>query len=149
MAAWDRMEGESLKQYEAFRVYRDLGSKRSIAATSRLLSCSPSFLSKAKAHWDWDARCKEWDAHLAAVEDEGIVDEKRSMAMRHIAMARAIQDIIWKWLDDTDATELTPRDIQAFLKLSVDIERISIGEPTEHSQHDIGWEELLASLRGR
>ncbi|MDD3494210.1 MAG: hypothetical protein PHZ19_12020 [Candidatus Thermoplasmatota archaeon] len=143
------MEGESLKQYEAFRVYRDLGSRRSVAATARLLSRSPSTLANAKANWNWDSRCREWDAHLAAVEDEGAINEKRDMAARHIALAHAIQDIIWKRLDAMDAGELAPRDIQALLKLSVDIERISMGQPTEHSQHDVGWEELLASLRGR
>jgi len=146
MAAWDRMEGESLRQYEAFRVYRDLGSKRNISTTARLLSCSPSVLTKYKAHWDWDERCREWDNYLAATEDAEIISERRSMAMRHIAIARAIQDIIWKRLDDMDATELTPKDVQLLLKLSVDIERLSSGQYTEHTKCDIGWEEILKCL---
>lgn len=68
---WDRRDGESLPAWEAFIRYRDLGPGRSSDAVGKELGKSGGLCERWSARWEWVARCRAWDAHMAAVEQRG------------------------------------------------------------------------------
>ena len=43
---WERLEGEGVKAYEAFSVYRELGEERSIRAVAKQLNKSTTLIGR-------------------------------------------------------------------------------------------------------
>lgn len=60
---WERIRGESAKAYEAFRRFRDAGSRRSLAGCR-------SIERRWSWRWRWAERAGEWDAERWRRADE-------------------------------------------------------------------------------
>ena len=60
---WERQPGESAQAYEAFAIYRDMGSNRSLGS---LPNSYPRVtrLSSVGAAKKWGERCRAYDNHL-------------------------------------------------------------------------------------
>ena len=61
---WERQPGESAQAFEAFKIYRDLGLKRSNQEVCKQLSKSRQLISRWKATWNWDERVRAYDNAL-------------------------------------------------------------------------------------
>ncbi|MBW4449829.1 MAG: hypothetical protein KME38_24060 [Spirirestis rafaelensis WJT71-NPBG6] len=62
--SWERLESESQKQWDAFRLYRDMGQNRSIARVLVELGLAPSsqrMLERFSSKNNWVQRCREYD----------------------------------------------------------------------------------------
>lgn len=66
--AWERKRGESVKAYEAFRVFLDSGRERSTLATSVKCNCSRQLIVKWAGQHAWHDRAAAHDSYLEAVE---------------------------------------------------------------------------------
>lgn len=69
-AAWERLPTETEKAWEAFQIYRDLGSKRGIAAVQEVMRRTPGYrrqLQTWASQYNWEARGREYDNHLDRV----------------------------------------------------------------------------------
>lgn len=73
--AWDQQPDEPARQYEAFKLYRDLGGSRTVVGAYRVYTGRTEYYGKPKAFLSW-ARVRHWkeraeafDRHLAAELD--------------------------------------------------------------------------------
>lgn len=122
---WDKQSGESGKAFEAFCIYRDLGSKRSLTAVYTKLSKSRQLISRWKQKFDWDKRTAAYDK---AIEDEAQKEAVRSlkdMLERHINISVQLQKKALEALARIKSEELSPREIREFIKLATELERQS------------------------
>ncbi len=85
MVDWERQKGESSKSYAWFKVYRDLGSKRTFPkvlekirkdnkCTSSVENITPTptlnNLGKQSSRWHWKKRCRSYDNYQDRLELE-------------------------------------------------------------------------------
>lgn len=65
---WERQEGESAAQFQAFRKYRDAGDGRTLRATSRQRTGNkknaPGQIGQWSREWSWVERAAAYDKHL-------------------------------------------------------------------------------------
>ena len=73
---WSQLPGESGPAYEAFRVFLELGSGRSVAEVVRRLGKKESLIWRWVTRHDWRHRAWLWDAKQAG-EDEAAVRQHR------------------------------------------------------------------------
>jgi hypothetical protein len=75
---WDRFPGETSRQFEAFKVYRDMGPSRSLDAACAQAAGRrrergkrvTGTWGKWSSTWSWPDRAKAYDIHLEAVQQE-------------------------------------------------------------------------------
>lgn len=120
---WERQKGESAQAFEAFSLYLDLGTERSIRAVSQKLGKSKTLIDRWSRTNNWVERCRAWDNHLRREAKRAAVAEIRRMNQRHITMAQALQGAVAKALKDRGAAIITDKNLAAIAKLGTDLER--------------------------
>lgn len=152
-APWDQMPHESGKAYEAFLVYRDMGIARSVRAAARQMGKVRSQIDRWSARYDWVNRAKAWDSHLAAARDEAWTmavvapaDAVAAMNARHAMMARELQAKAFDALRNILPTELTPKDVLAYLMEATRLERQAVGQPEPSPEEEYADQEVVIQL---
>lgn len=90
---WKQRTRERAVAYEAFIVYRDLGSDRSLANVGKTLGKSLALCSRWSFTWDWVGRAKAWDIHLQSERDKAALAEARKWEERRIQAREANFDM--------------------------------------------------------
>lgn len=136
-APWERQRGESRQAFEAFRTYRDMGAKRTVRKTAQELSKSETTIKGWSAKWSWVARTTAYDDMMDARWREAQMTELQAMAQRHISIATNMQGLALGTLRNLStavaagsASALTPKEAAQFVKIAVDIERMSRDAPS-------------------
>lgn len=125
---WERQDGETPKQFEAFVVYRDLGEKRSLVKVAAQLGKSEQLMSRWSSANSWVERVAAWDDEQDRIlRQEQIKDIKR-MRKRHASMAKKALDKLEQYLDEMDTAEFNPGNISRFADVFSKLERISLGD---------------------
>ena len=92
---WERQEGESAKDYEAFCVYRDLGPGRSLKLVAKMCNKSETIMGRRSGKFDWVRRAALWDDEQDRIErkeaQEAQVREIRKMRKRQADSGYAMQ----------------------------------------------------------
>ena len=88
---WERQEGESVKAYEAFQCYLNLGETRSQRLVSEQLSKSRQLISRWSANHQWVERVAAYENDLQRQAHAEAVKKARQMADRHISIAMKMQ----------------------------------------------------------
>ena len=148
---WDQKLGESAKAYEAFCVYRDLGSERSILKAAQKLLKSEGTLKRWAGRWNWTSRVDAWDTHISEQAtkqaEKAAIEAKREMDKRQITVCSSMQNFMairvntmnarlrkWQEAGSDAATcplnELSDKDLIAYFKTGFDGERTIRGEAT-------------------
>lgn len=125
---WERQVGESGAAWEAFRIYRDLGEKRTVAAVCEELSKSRQLISKWKTTWYWEDRVLAYDNELQKEAFKEAVRERREMNKRHIALSLRLQQAVMDALDNKNFSHMSDKDIANFVKISTELERSARAE---------------------
>jgi hypothetical protein len=73
---WVRQRGETVKAFQAFACYRDMGADRSLRAAAAKLGKHESLLQDWAKRWRWRTRVDLWDAHC---ETLGIEAQERAI----------------------------------------------------------------------
>lgn len=128
---WERQRGESQKAFEAFAIYRDMGSTRSIQKVAQKLTKSEALLRRWSAKWNWVERAKEYDLEMDRQHRLQQEEERRKMAERHAKQAMMFQNKILERLRTLDPNRLTPADLIRWFDIAVKVERLARGESTE------------------
>jgi transposase-like protein len=81
LQSWAQLPGESGPAYEAFRVFLEMGTRRSVAEVVRRLGKKQSLIWRWVTRHDWRHRAWLWEAHQAG-EDEAAVRQQREGALR-------------------------------------------------------------------
>ena len=132
--AGERRPGEGQEAFAAFARYRGMGSERSTARVAQEFGKSKRLIERWSSRWDWVRRAAEWDRVLDRARRETHLRAITEMAERHAKMAVAVQGRVITRLNQLDPAELSPSDLIRWFEISVKIERLSRGEPTESTQ---------------
>ncbi len=149
---WERLPGEPDKAWLAFRIFRDIGPKRSYDETARRYyapneaageahsgrkkSRAGSSIKRWAHEWRWNERASAFDAHLDREAVAAQEEERRDMARRHVKQAKALQFKAIERLANMDPGELGPQDVLRYLVEATKLERLAMGEPTERVEEE-------------
>ncbi len=122
---WERQKGESGQAFEAFKLYRDSGLKRSVGKVAETLSKSRQLMSRWKATWDWDERVRAYDNELEKEARKEAARDLKGMTKRHIQISVQLQAKALEALKNMPVEDMSAKDIKEFIKLATDLERLN------------------------
>ncbi len=108
---WERQPGESAQAYEAFAIYRDMGSNRSLRVVAEQLSKSDTLIKRWSREKKWGERCRAYDNHLDDVARQEALRKYKKMRTRHIGIALQLQEKALAELKNLPDGSMTPKDI--------------------------------------
>lgn len=129
---WTRQPEESTKAYEAFCLYRDLGSERSYAAVGR--ETSDKLVETNKQRHNWHVRAIAYDDYLEEQTRKRVERQRLEMAERQARIGRKMQDVALTALDNGTVLPESVQDIARLVDVGVKVERLACGESTENVQ---------------
>ena len=132
MEAWDRLENESSKAYEAFCRYRDMGISRSVMKVQEKYSDNyktERLLHRWSTTFSWVNRCREFDKYMEKEMRKEFKNEYIEMNKRHAQYATLLQRKAMEQLQELDSASLKPIELMRFMETGVKLEKEAIGVP--------------------
>lgn len=132
---WERQPEESTKAFEAFCIYRDLGTDRSLSKVAEKLEKSETLMGRWSSKHDWVKRAAAWDDEQERIEREIAQREQakeiRNMRKRHAGIATAMLIKAATALQRIPDDEIKASDISRMVDVASKLERISRGDVGE------------------
>lgn len=154
-----RLPDESVKAYEAFAIYRDMGVGRSLEAVAQKLNKSVTLMGRWSGQYDWVNRAGAYDDYIEAQArkklERDAIRRKADMLKRHAEIGRFMQSKGVEYLKQGNSLDKASDAIGA-IKSGVEMERKSEGLPEylievmSASDDDLQrrYNELLAQIGG-
>lgn len=146
---WEQQQGESAKAFEAFKVYLDMGSDRSIRAVGEKLSKSSTLMARWSSTHGWVERVAAYDADLRRQAHDQAVKSARKMSERHIKLALQLQETAIKALSKMKPEDLDPKNLIAFVREATKLERenrTDIVQATDPNKGEAAGQSSLADV---
>ena len=132
---WEQLPGESPKAFHAFRLYRDLMEKRTLAKVAETLGCSSTNVERWARRWAWTQRCYEFDL----VQEEEFRKQTARDRMAHrrqqIQFGTVLQNIaahalreMQQKIEQQLPLGFDPAQVAALLKLGDEMKSRGLGE---------------------
>lgn len=137
---WERQEGETNKQFEAFCLYRDMGIDRSLRNVSNQLNKSVTLLGRWSSANRWVERCSEWDSEQDRLNR---IQQQKAIAKMRETHARAAAIVVSKGLkalNELDIKNMSASDILKYITDGAKLERVSRGDIGEVVEQRDGGE---------
>lgn len=132
---WDRLQDEGVRAYEAFCVYRDMGTQRSLSKVAEKLQKSETLMGRWSGNHNWVKRAAAWDDEQERIEREIAQKEQakaiRDMRKRHADIATAMIVKAARALARIPEDEIKPGDVSRMVDVASKLERISRGDVGE------------------
>ncbi len=158
---WERQPKESIKAYEAFCRYRDMGYGRTLKKVAVELGKSQQNMNMLSMKWDWVKRTQAWIDELEKIKAQAQKKEIEDMVKRHCQESMLFQKVLT--LPAEALIKELKKDPESFSKIPIpalfekalksanvlssiiDIERKSRGEPDSIRQTDVtsGGKEIV------
>lgn len=153
---WEQLENEGSIAFEAFCVYRDIGTERSLIEVQKVLHKSVTLFGRWSTKYKWVRRSKAYDIRMERiamkVRDKGIVD----MLERHTKVSLLFQNKVIEGLQKLKGDSLSPGDLIRIFETSVKVERLSRGVPDvsdevrlNQAQEKLDMERAKADMQGK
>lgn len=138
--AWERITGESAKEFAAFVMYRDmLTYQRSFGAVAKQFNSARQGSSTPYKNL-WVQRVMLYDDYMDKVRLAKAKEEVEKMVERHLAISSTVQLKAFKRLrempDDELQQKMSPAMILKYLVEGVEMERKTRGQPTSITKTD-------------
>jgi hypothetical protein len=140
---WERQKGETSKAFAAFVLYRDDESGRSLAKVALQLGKSKPLMERWSSHWKWTIRVQAYEAHKDKERLEETRKVRREAIARQLSIGQGLQhvgaSVVKNFLDEIEKGTipgLSAKDVKEWIDVGVKIERLALGEPTEHTMSD-------------
>ena len=117
---WERQEGESVKAFEAFTVYLEMGDERSIREVAQRLAKSRTLIGRWSVTYQWVERVAAFDADVQRKAHAKAVKKRRNMVDRHISIALKMQE---KALMALEPADIDPKNLIAMLREATKLEQ--------------------------
>ena len=101
-----RTKDETRQSHEAYLVYRNIGSSRSLQQVSNKLSKSMTLMKRWSSRHDWIERTDEYDAHMARVELKAQEEERRNIGRQISRDSEVIQRKVMKRVNKIKEKEM-------------------------------------------
>lgn len=127
---WERQDGETPKQFEAFAVYRDMGEERSLAKVGRALGKSKALMDRWSSANSWVERALAWDDEQDRIARQEQIKDIKKMRKRHADVANAMIVAATKGLKSImeNPKDIKPNDVARLVEVASKLERISRGD---------------------
>lgn len=125
---WERQRNESPQAFEAFAVYRDLGSVRSVTKVAQELDKSRTLLGRWSRQYAWVMRATAYDREQDRLFLAEQQQARRDIARRHAKLAQAFLGKAVARLQALDPCELTAGELLRYFQVAAEIERRAAGE---------------------
>ena len=120
---WERQEGESVKAFEAFTVYLEMGDERSIREVAQRLAKSRTLIGRWSVTYQWVERVAAFDADVQRKAHAKAVKKRRNMVDRHISIALKMQEKALMALEKMDPADIDPKNLIAMLREATKLEQ--------------------------
>lgn len=120
---WDRLDGEPMQAWNAFKDYRDTGLTRSSWKTAVSIGKSRGTIAGYSSTWNWVSRAAAYDAEQDRLDQLLLQDERRKAAVRHVRQAQALNSKWLQRLQTLDPNELTPSEVLRYAEIATKMER--------------------------
>lgn len=134
-APWERQTDESVVAFEAFVIYRDMGTERSHAKVCKKVGKNQTLIGRWSKQHDWVVRVEAWTDEQDRLTRDTLKKGVTSMLKKHVDLAAALQFKAIEGMKQLLAKDLSPSDVVKMLELSVKVERLSRGEVTEKTEN--------------
>ena len=121
---WERQKGETPQAFEAFSIYRDMGSSRSTAKVGRKLGKSKNLMDRWSSRWEWVERARAYDNDLERQERAEAAKDLKEARKRQRKTGYFMQKKATEALDRLNVEDL---DANAIIRL---IEEAGFLQPT-------------------
>lgn len=135
---WERQEGETSKQFEAFVIYRDMGEERSLQKVANQLAKSRQLLTRWSSANNWVERCRAWDNEQDRLLRLEQLKDIKKMRKRHAdtgtLMVAVAQKALKKMIDPETKQlkdDVTANEIARLVEVGSKLERLSRGDTSE------------------
>lgn len=120
---WERKKGESSESYAAFKLYYQMGDKRSCAKVAKNLGRSNTLISGWCSKWDWVERARAYDNELARQEFAEACNAIKKMNEQQAQIGLLIQKKALEALKEMKSKELYPKLLLQYLVQGAGLER--------------------------
>ena len=120
---WERQDGETPKAFEAFSVYLELGTIRSVRAAAQKCSKNASLFMRWSAANKWVERAAAHDEELRRQAFEKRKQETRNMQTRQLQTAIIIQKKALEAINKMPIESMKPQDALRFFMEASRIEK--------------------------
>lgn len=125
---WERMNGESARQYSYFCAYRDLGPSRTVNAVVDNVGGQVSSLRTLSSVHGWVKRAEAYDDFLERQERKLIERGRLEARQRQINLGQQLQNKAMEGLMILNPYTATPRDLALMADIGAKLERAGRGE---------------------
>ena len=122
---WERQKGESAQAFEAFSIYLDMGTERSLKAVSQQLSKSLPLIKRWSREKEWQERVRAYNNDVEREARKKVIADRKTMTKRHIGIAMQLQKKALEALENLSVEDMTPKDIKEYIKMATDLERLN------------------------
>ena len=132
--AWEHQPWESCHAYEAFALYRDMGSSRSSARVGKQLGKSAALMERWSVEWSWVKRAAVWDEEQDRLLRLAQREEVLRMNREHSAVGRLMLGKGVERLQMAAAADLAITELIRCVEVGSKLERLARGEVTDISE---------------
>lgn len=125
---WERQPEETVKQFEAFCVYRDMGKTRSQEKTAEALAKSRALVSRWSSNNNWIERVAAWEEEQDRLIRIELTKDIGAMRKRHADIAMAMLVKASKAMLRIPDDEIKATDVSRMVDVATKLERISRGD---------------------
>lgn len=125
---WEPLEGESSKAYEAFSIYRDMGTQRSLSKVAEKLQKSETLMGRWSGQHNWVERAAAWDTEQDRIVRQQQLEDIKKMRKQHADLAYSMLIKAARALKRLPDDEIKASDISRMVETASKLERISRGD---------------------
>ena len=134
---WERRTGETLKAFDAFCTYRDMGKKRSVRSVAEALNKSVTLIARWSSGHKWVKRVEKYEDYLARetmLDNEELIKnaKRREMLVGTTMMNKLIERI-----NSLQPEEIGVQAIPQIAKTSSELVRLGLDVYTQSSRTEI------------
>lgn len=122
---WERKKGESSEAYAAFKIYYQMGDKRSCTRVVQKLNKSRALITGWCGKWNWVERARAYDNELARQEFAEACNAVKKMNEQQAQIGLLIQKKALEALKEMKSKELYPKLLLQYLVQGAGLERKS------------------------
>lgn len=122
---WERKKGESSEAYAAFKIYYQMGDKRSCVKVAKNLGRSTTLITGWCSKWNWVERARAYDNELARQEFAEACNAIKKMNEQQAQIGLLIQKKALEALKEMKSNELYPKLLLQYLVQGAGLERKS------------------------
>ena len=140
--SYERQPEETDRAWQAYVIFKELGSDRSRAEVARRLGKANRIIEEWGRKWDWPKRIADYDRDMDRHARRAEIDAIKKMKARQAKLALKAQTLIAHTLErrleliegDEDRRlfgYLDEKTVASLLKVSTDLERLNRDQPTD------------------